>query len=839
MKVVVALVLLLGANIFSQNISYTDNFENGTLDGWNGDTTYNLSEANGEMKIATNAAGGTGVYKAFTCSLTSQLNITDNPYLKVKVKTSKAITIRIDFVDSLGRSTNSSAVVVSLAAGSSYIDLTFNFLGRFSQSYPSSAPVDPSKIKTVVVFFNANSPVFTGDVYFDDLRIGSATGILPPNASIAHNQLGFYPNGPKTVAVANKSTADKFYILAENKTDTVYKGTLGAQATWAPSGDNVKIADFTDLKQEGKYYFYAPEVGMGSLFSISKDVHHKVAKAGMKSFYYQRASTAIESPWGEKWTRAVGLPDNNVLIHNSAATTNRPTGFVVSSPKGWIDAGDYNKYVVNSGVSTYMVSAMYEHYASYFDTLNLNIPESNNNLPDILDEWLWQMDWLSTMQDPDDGGVYFKLTSPNFDGDIMPSAVTQKRYMVKKSTTSALDFAALMAQAARIVKLHEDKLPGLSQKYAGQAIAAWNWARANPNVEYVQGDLTNPTINTGGYGDKTFTDEFQWAAMELYATTKIDSFYTLAGTLPSTVSIPGWQNVRALGYLTLANLRAGLTPIADTAKIKSAVVSLANTYRSAANSSAMRVSMTNGDFYWGSNGVAATQGVILLNAFDITNDSSYYKAAIASMDYIMGRNATGYSFITGYGSNSPMNIHHRISTADGIIDPIPGLIVGGPNTDAQTDCGVATYPSGGKAKSYADAKCSYSTNEIAINWNAPFAYLSLVMEAIQSGVGGNIPYSNDFKVELPVSVSDKIISIANNEYEIAPNPSVGRLTIKNNMSGADRTDLRITDLTGKVVLEQENLGSFTDLDISQLYVGTYILNLKSNKGYYYHKLLKQ
>jgi endoglucanase len=97
----------------------------------------------------------------------------------------------------------------------------------------------------------------------------------------------------------------------------------------------------------------------------------------------------------------------------------------------------------------------------------------------------------------------------------------------------------------------------------------------------------------------------------------------------------------------------------------------------------------------------------------------------------LGRNATGYSFVTGFGDKTPMFPHHRQSEADGIADPIPGLISGGPNPGQQDGC--KTYPSKIPDESYTDAMCSYASNEIAINWNAPAAYLAGAIEAL-SGI---------------------------------------------------------------------------------------------------------
>src|SRR6185436_14898748 len=112
-----------------------------------------------------------------------------------------------------------------------------------------------------------------------------------------------------------------------------------------------------------------------------------------------------------KWARAAGHPDTDVYIHASAASDSRPVGTVISSPGGWYDTGDYNKYVVNSGISTATLLFAYEDFPSYFDSLKTNSPESADDLPDILNEAVYNLRWMLTMQDPLDGGVYHKCTN--------------------------------------------------------------------------------------------------------------------------------------------------------------------------------------------------------------------------------------------------------------------------------------------------------------------------------------------------------------------------------------------------------------------------------------------
>jgi endoglucanase len=133
------------------------------------------------------------------------------------------------------------------------------------------------------------------------------------------------------------------------------------------------------------------------------------------------------------------------------------------------------------------------------------------------------------------------------------------------------------------------------------------------------------------------------------------------------------------------------------------------------------------DFVWGSNSVAANQGILLIQAYKLSGDRKFLEHALANLDYLLGRNATGYSFVTGFGHKTPMFIHHRPSEADDIPEPVPGLLAGGPNPGRQDGC---DYPSDIPDEAYSDSVCSYASNEIAINWNAPLVYLVAAVEAL-------------------------------------------------------------------------------------------------------------
>jgi len=549
------------------------------------------------------------------------------------------------------------------------------------------------------------------------------------------NQIGFYPDAPK-VAVIAENAESEFLIKSVTSGEIVFKSKLSAPRKSQLSDKVTRIADFSAVTKPGVYILNIPGLGDSYTFEIKPKVNCELTKALIKGFYFQRMSTPLLPEYAGKWSHAAGHPDTRVIIHPAAASPKRPEGTIISCPGGWYDAGDYNKYIVNSGITMGTLLSLYEDFPAYFDTLGLNIPESGDHAPDLLNEIVWNLRWMLTMQDPYDGGVYNKVTNANFDGMVMPSVAVTPRYVVPKGTAATLDFAAVMAQSGRIFGKFKKVFPGLSDSCMKSAEKAWVWAVKNPKVAYDQNLMNKefkPVINTGGYGDSDFSDEFIWAAAELYVTTGKDNYYTAIPMFPDTLMpLPSWDYVKLLGYYTLSRFENKLTNTAkkDFPILKERIIRTADNLTEGVSDRAYMTVMGKSaeDFIWGSNSVATNEGILLIQAFKLTNDKKYLNWALTNLDYILGRNATGYSFVTGYGHKTPMFPHHRQSEADGITDPVPGLIVGGPNRGQQDGC--KTYPSNIPDESYTDSVCSYASNEIAINWNAPAAYLAGALEAL-------------------------------------------------------------------------------------------------------------
>lgn len=559
------------------------------------------------------------------------------------------------------------------------------------------------------------------------LLAGSAGATAASAPAIKFNQLGFLPASQK-LAVVQAGSAGRFAVLDAASGRKVLEGELGAPATWDASGESVRVADFSALRTPGTYRLQVAGLPDSAPFPVGPDAYRELDAGAIRAFTLNRTGIALTPAVAGAYARPAGHPDTRVEIHPSAASAKRPAGTVISSPKGWYDAGDYNKYIVNSGISTYTLLAAYEHFPGWFDKLALRLPESGNGLPDLLNEALWNLDWMATMQDPDDGGVYHKLTNKAFDGMVMPDQATGPRYVVQKTTAATLDFAATMAAASRILAPFDSQQPGRSNRYLAAAEAAWAWAKAHPAVLYKQ----PADVSTGTYGDKSVDDEFAWAAAELLATTGKDVYraQALATGAAAAQTEPGWADVGMLGWVTLARPHARLQA-GDAAAVRRPLLANADKLVARWQASPYRVGMVRKDFVWGSNAVVLNQAMMLVAAYRAEPRQAYLQAAQSALDYVLGRNGPGMSFVTGFGTTSPMHPHHRPSVADGIVAPVPGWLVGGPNPGQQDakDCRVP-YPSALPALSWLDDACSYASNEVAINWNAPLVYVAAALQSL-------------------------------------------------------------------------------------------------------------
>lgn len=314
-----------------------------------------------------------------------------------------------------------------------------------------------------------------------------------------------------------------------------------------------------------------------------------------------------------RFSRKGGHPDDTCYYHES---TGREGGFR-SSPGGWYDAGDYGKYVVNAAISTGTMLSLHELLPDVYADGSLDIPEAGNGINDLLDELRYEFDWVLTMQD-EDGGVFHKLTALQHDGVTMPHETLSRRYIIGKSTAASLDFAAMLAQASRIYRLHD---PEFSERCLNAAVRAYRWALENPDRYF----RNPPDVGTGGYGDRILDEEFFWAAAELFCTTGDTQYYD--AILPDLGNIrfrltESWRNyVDNIGYYFLS-MSEHLSD-EDRVILQEGILRLADELLEAALDNPYGTPVSH--FEWGSNSDVLNTAVVEIIAHHLTGDVSTLK----------------------------------------------------------------------------------------------------------------------------------------------------------------------------------------------------------------------
>jgi endoglucanase len=280
-----------------------------------------------------------------------------------------------------------------------------------------------------------------------------------------------------------------------------------------------------------------------------------------------------------------------------------------------------------------------------------------------------------------------------------------------------------MAQASRVFSAVN---PAYANKMLQAAKRAYTWAQANPDKVFVN----PPDVHTGTYSDKEMEDEFFWAAAELFRVTGEEFYHQEYIRFRKPFRFEPTENWRLylsnLGYYTLAldkqyitapereELRKNITDIADSLDEKMGYIPY-------------HIPLTV--FQWGSNSDILDAAMVFAMAWQFSGNPKYRDDLVETTDYIFGKNATGYCFLTGFGYKSPVNPHHRLSGGDAVPGPLPGFLVGGPNVDRQDRGNGAVYPAEFPARCYSDQLASYASNEIAINWNAPLVFVLGFLDA--------------------------------------------------------------------------------------------------------------
>ena len=542
---------------------------------------------------------------------------------------------------------------------------------------------------------------------------------------VRYNHVGYTPYAekmffvnPAELGVDNMDGV--FFRIARamlNAKEPIYEGrllpgTFEHLGDCEYSGENLWHGNFSPVFEVGNYVIqlFRRDKDQGQVllfetlpFEISDAWILRQLKANIKSFYYQRSGVELLRPVAGKWARPAAHLDDKLKFHPSMQREGE-----WNAHGGWYDAGDYGKYIVNGGVSLATLLLACEL---------TGVPYG------LKEECRFEIDFFLRMQDVD-GGVFFKVTPDHWDGFVSPrdSDLLQHRMILGKSTTSTLNFAGAIAAASRVFRNENETL---AERCLQAAVAAYCWAESRPFVDY-----PHNTEGSGGYGDDHADDEFFWARAMLYrelhdrggtyAGLSVDSLREklledMKGNPPKLGL--DWRDTQNLGWIALA-LQDFDVELQQ--KSRSALENTAREIIRLQKADAYGISVRK--FIWGSNGEicnhALTLAVVRRWTPSVDGDSLEFWCR-ELLNFVYGRNPVDVSFVTGSAWSSPMHPHHRICHSDRVVEPIPGLLVGGINADRQDLHRAPHYPGSLPGLSYTDERCSFASNETAINWNAP------------------------------------------------------------------------------------------------------------------------
>jgi endoglucanase len=644
---------------------------------------------------------------------------------------------------------------------------------------------------------------------------------------ISVNQVGYFTDYAKTATLGDNSgdilhgassislSGTYTWELVDAKSGTVVEtGTTGSVFHDADSDDNVAKIDFSDCKTQGRYYLRIKGEDWRSMeFNIGDDIYsdstHDLLKNALNYFYQNRSGIDIEAKYitsgdtstlahkgGHKTdTASVQKIWKNEYLSETEATSTYASSKITANG-GWYDAGDHGKYVVNGGISVWTLQNMYERALGNEDTAKkfadgsgtVNIPESGNDIPDILDECAYELDFMTQMKvDKSEptwgkyaGMVYHKLHDHKWTGLATRPWDYEEEWgtvrIVKPPTFAAtLNYAACAAQAARLWQPYDATKAKFyldEAKTSFQAAKA-SWYEAASDEEYNETSLYAPMYQAKGggpYGDNEVRDDFYWAACEIFvsasvmddadASTYMTELSDYKNAFQVTTRITGgenkdgslttfnWGNTASAGSLTLA-LHKDLLSADQAATIDKSIKEAADTYIKTEEEQGYSIPyLYDGPGYndpnnlpesimiygyeWGSNSMVINNCMVMAYAYDLTGDAKYMNGVLTGMNYLLGCNPLSFSYITGYGTYKEQNPHHRYWSyeLDKTLPMAPdGVLSGGPNSGLQDPYVRALGFVPGKKdnpsqRCFVDSIEAWSTNEVTINWNAPLAWIA-------------------------------------------------------------------------------------------------------------------
>jgi endoglucanase len=293
----------------------------------------------------------------------------------------------------------------------------------------------------------------------------------------------------------------------------------------------------------------------------------------------------------------------------------------------------------------------------------------------------------------------------------------------RPSTAAALHLAAAAAHGARVLAADAT----YARRLLEAATTAFAAARAEPTLLAPDDE---GAFGGGPYAHADLSGDWAWAAAELWLVTHDPAYARVAGRAAAADAIDpdgfDWNTMTAAAALDLA--LHGQDLAAHPAVLARVLAAAERLLELQADQPWGQPYAPREGWDWGSNGRILNNLVVLAVAHQLTGRPDLRQAATRGMDYLLGGNALGQSYVTGYGTDFTRHqrTRHFAHDLDRSFPPPPaGALAGGPTSKEHpgfpSDPLLAGLP---PQRRYVDEPTSETTNDVCIRWNAPLVYMA-------------------------------------------------------------------------------------------------------------------
>jgi len=526
------------------------------------------------------------------------------------------------------------------------------------------------------------------------LALALSFGAQPSDNSdkiyIRLNQIGYLPNESKiAIAFSNQEIKGNFLLLSEDSQSVItsIEPKRSTAKGWRTFEYYYEI-DFSEISSPGRYFLKSEKANYKSpVFNISSEAYHHQTENLITFLRQQRCgyNPFLDIVCHQKDGRSMyGPMSDSTFIDVSG---------------GWHDAGDQLKYLITASYATAHMLMAFELYPQRFsDKVNSLGQPFPNDIPDVLDEAKWGLDWIFKLHPTPDELIHQVADDRDHVGWKMPDQ-DRSDYGWGQNSYRVAYFATGKPQGLREYKSEATGLANIAgRSAAAMALAARAWKEdlydtvyslkcleaartlyelGRKNEGYQQGNSYGAPYR---YTEETWSDDMEWAAAELYKTTGERTYLEEAKHYAKLANTISWMNLdSAAHYQYYPFVNMGHFALYDVVE-KEFQDTLAAYYRNGIEYT-LRKSKNNPygigiPFIWCSNNLLTGLITQIILYEKMTSDTSYHHYLVEQRDWLFGRNPWGTSMFTGIPTDGeyPLDVHTSIwalthrEVAGGLVD---------------------------------------------------------------------------------------------------------------------------------------------------------------------------